>query len=552
MAETEAPQLSLDAVGALSSSVPSQNIEPDRLNDGEEHPRGFRLVVVFTSLMLSILLVALDSTIIATAIPRITDEFHSLDQVGWYGSAYFLTNASLQSVWGKAYTYFDLKPTFIVGISLFEVGTLICAASPSSAVFILGRAVAGFGGGALGSGAFTIVALIAPPRKRAMYIGCMGATYGIASVIGPILGGIFTQYVTWRWCFWINLPIGGLASAMIVCFFQAPPSQRPAASKREQIYQMDLPGAFALLGSLVCYLLAMRWGGVSYPWDAAPVVGTLIGFGLLAIVFSVVEWRSGDLAMVQTRFFKNSEITLNQIYMFFLDGTYFPAVYFLSIQFQAIQGLSAARAGIQLIPLALCVSFGTIVANTCISKFGYPSIWLALGPVLATLGSVLIYLFGASASTSEWIGFQVVLGFGIGFALQTPISINQSLVAPSDIPSIVSITLFFEILGACIMVSAAQAAFANKLVSTLAITSPSIDPLTVVEAGAGQLGSLFRPNELTAILDAYQQGLDVAYALFTACGSLSTITSIIIVYQEWRKARSKCNKVETVTTEKRE
>ena len=174
-----------------------QEVEPPRQNSGnntpptaqDELPHGFRLFIIFAALVCGILLVALDSTIIATAIPRITDEFHSLDQVGWYGSAYFLTNAAFQSMWGKAYTYFDLKSTFNVGIGLFEVGTLICALSQNSTTFIAGRAMAGFGGAALGSGAFTIVAAISTPRKRAMYIGFMGATYGVASVIGPVIGG---------------------------------------------------------------------------------------------------------------------------------------------------------------------------------------------------------------------------------------------------------------------------------------------------------------------------------------------------------------------------
>ena len=518
-----------------SIDVATERTEHDRLDNQAHLPHGIHLVVIFASLVLSILLVALDFTIIATAIPRITDEFHSLDQVGWYGSAYFLTNSAFQSCWGKAYTYCDLKRTFVFGISLFEIGTLVCATAPSSTVFILGRAFAGFGGAALGTGAFTIVAAIAPPRKRAMYIGFMGATYGIASVIGPILGGIFTEYVTWRWCFWINLPIGGLASSMVLFFFKAPPRHVPAATKLEQFLQMDLVGASPLLGSLVCYLMAMRWGGVTFSWTSGPVLGTLITFVALAVVFVAIEWRSKSWAMMQVRFFKQSEIVLNLVYMYFLSGLYMPAIYFLSIQFQAIGNASPAQAGIQLIPLALCVSIGTIVANTCITKFGHSGIWLVSGPLLALVGSVPVYAFGSRASKGDWIGFQIVLGFGIGFALQTPISINQSLVEANDIAIIISMTLFFEEMGSCMMVSAAQSAFSNKLVSTLASGDSGIDPLTVINAGASQLRSLFQAQDLHAILEAYQEGLNVTYALFLACGAVTTAVSLVIVGQEMRR-----------------
>ena len=544
--KSEAPELPPPPETTRNSNL----IREDDAGNEANLPHGFRLVVIFTSLVLSIALVALDFTIVATAIPRITDEFHSLDQVGWYGSSYFLTNCALQAMWGKAYSYFDLQRVFVLGIAIFEVGTLICATSQSSEVFILGRAVAGFGGAALGSGAFTIVAAIATPRKRAMYIGFMGSVYGVASVVGPILGGVFTEFVTWRWCFWINLPVGGLASTMVLFFFQSPPREVPAATRLEQVRQMDLLGAAPLLASLVCYLLPMRWGGVAFAWGSPQVLGTLIGAGVLGVSFIGLEWWSGEWAMLQTRFFKQGEIVLNFLYMYFLSGLYMPAIYFLSIQFQAIGNETPARAGIQLIPLALCVSFGTIVANTCITKYGYPSIWLVSGPVLATAGAAAILACAPNASTAEWIGFQVVLGFGVGFSLQTPISLNQSLVETKDIAIIVAMTLFFEEMGACMLVSAAQAAFSNKLVSVLAAHDPSIDPLTVVEAGASQLRNLFNPQELEVILAAYQEGLTITYALFLTCGGITTALSLTIARKEVQSFCQRRRKQKSPTDEK--
>jgi hypothetical protein len=169
-------------------------------SEEREYPAAFRLAMIIVALALSIFLVAIDMTIVATAIPRITDQFHSLDQVGWYGSAFFLTIASFQSTWGKAYKYFPLKSSFLISIMIFEIGSLVCAVARNSTTLIVGRAIAGAGGAGIASGAYTIIAFSAPPKQRPAFTGILGASYGIASVIGPLLGGVFTDKLTWRWC----------------------------------------------------------------------------------------------------------------------------------------------------------------------------------------------------------------------------------------------------------------------------------------------------------------------------------------------------------------
>lgn len=166
------------------------------------YPGPAKLFPILLAVVLSIFLVALDMTIVATAIPRITDEFQSLNDVGWYGSAFFLTVAAFQSTWGKAYKYFDLKWTFMVAIFIFEVGSLICGVAPNSTALIVGRAIAGAGGAGIASGAYTILAFAVEPARVAAFTGILGATYAVASVVGPLLGGVFTDNVSWRWCFY--------------------------------------------------------------------------------------------------------------------------------------------------------------------------------------------------------------------------------------------------------------------------------------------------------------------------------------------------------------
>jgi MFS family permease len=190
------------------SPPPKSEDEPSS-GDDIEYPSGFTLAIIIAALMLAIFLISLDTTIISTAIPRITDDFHTVTDIGWYGSAFFLTLASFQGSWGKIYRHFPLKYSFTASVALFEVGSLICAVAQNSVTLIVGRAIAGMGAAGISSGSYTILAFSARPERRAVMTGTIGASFAVASVAGPLIGGAFTQNSTWRWCFWVNLPLGG-------------------------------------------------------------------------------------------------------------------------------------------------------------------------------------------------------------------------------------------------------------------------------------------------------------------------------------------------------
>lgn len=290
-----------DLVATPSRATEASSTGEDGEDDESKYPKALPLTLLTLGLCLSTFVVALDNTIIATAIPKITTVFDSLNDVGWYGSSYLLTTTSLQPSFGKVYTYFNIKWTYIVALLIFELGSVLCAAAVNSTMLIVGRAVAGVGAAALFSGAMTIIGFSVPLRKRALYIAVLASMFGISSVVGPILGGAFTDRLSWRWCFWINLPIGGIAIATVLFLFKNPERKHSKLTTRQKIGEIDLLGAFCLICSIVCLLLALQWGGSVYPWKDSKVWGCFLGFGLLILLFCYLQFKRGDRATIPPR-----------------------------------------------------------------------------------------------------------------------------------------------------------------------------------------------------------------------------------------------------------
>lgn len=314
----------------------SQN--SDQQESEPQYPGPLKLTLIIISLNLAMFLVGLDNTIISSAIPKITDQFHALDDVGWYASAYLLTNCAFQLIWGKLFTFYVVKRVYLTALFIFELGSLICAMAPSSTALIVGRAIAGVGGGGVGNGSFLLIAHCVPPRQRPAFIGMMGSMYGIASIAGPLMGGAFTDNISWRWCFYINLPLGVLP-AVIITFFIAPfrGSKKGEVSFLNQLKQMDLPGTACLLPGVICLLLALQWGGSTYPWKNGRIIALFVLAGLLFIAFIVIQYISGDRATVPGRVFSNRNIWGSALFGSCVTAGFFLLLYYVSTKFQSNQ-----------------------------------------------------------------------------------------------------------------------------------------------------------------------------------------------------------------------
>ncbi|CCD42391.1 Bcmfs1, multidrug efflux transporter [Botrytis cinerea T4] len=329
----------------LKKTKSAADIQQEELNrvhtsaEGVEYPTGVKLQLISLALCLSVFLMALDNSIIATAIPKITDQFHSLNDVGWYGSAYLLTTASFQLLFGKFYSYFSIKWVYLVAIAIFELGSLICGVAPNSIALIIGRAIAGLGSAGIFSGALIIVAYSVPLVKRPMYTGLIGAMYGIASVAGPLLGGVFTDKATWRWCFLINLPIGAVTVLVILIFFKAPDREAVAVLPwSERIKEFDLLGTAFFIPAIICLLLALQWGGTKYPWGNGRIIALFVLFGVLIGIFIAIQFWKGDSATVPPSIMKKRSMWSAAWFSFCLGSYFLLLIYYLPIWVPSGQG----------------------------------------------------------------------------------------------------------------------------------------------------------------------------------------------------------------------
>lgn len=229
-----------------------------------EYPTGARLALVLSSVYISLFLVSLDRLIVTTAIPAITNEFDSLPDVGWYGAAYLLTSCAFQLLFGKLYSFYPIRAVYAISVLLFEVGSAICGAAPNSIALIIGRAIQGVGSAGIFAGGIVVIVFAVPLHRRPFFQGLGGAVFGVSSILGPLVGGAFTSNVTWRWCFFINLPFGAVALAIIVFLLRIPDREETKLPTKAKLSQLDAAGTFALIPSVVSILLALEWGGLTY------------------------------------------------------------------------------------------------------------------------------------------------------------------------------------------------------------------------------------------------------------------------------------------------
>ncbi|KAL1891380.1 hypothetical protein Sste5346_007643 [Sporothrix stenoceras] len=504
-------------------------------------PKSIKFWMILLSNFLALFLVALDRTIVATAVPRITDDFHSLGDIGWYASAYMLTTAASQLLFGRIYKFYSMKWTFLICVVVFEIGSAICGAAPTSAIFIVGRAVAGTASAGIFSGCMLIMVPMIPLHKRPMFQGLFGVVFGMASVIGPLIGGAFTSSkLTWRWCFYINLPVGAFTLLFMIFFWNPPPRPSPPGQGPPKkvtffthVKRLDPLGTALFLPGIVSLLLALEWGGSTYPWNSWRIIPLFILFGALMIAFAVVQVMLPETATLPPRVILQRSVLSGALFTFFLSASMLMLVYYVPIWFQTAKMVNPLRSGVYTIPLVLSLVVSSIGSGIFTQKIGYYVPSMILAPVIMSVGEGLMSTFTPSTPSSHWIAFQFVAGFGLGFGMQIGNLAAQTVLKPEDISTGVAIMFFVQQLGGAVFTTVGQTILSNLLVGQLKDV-PGIDANAIVKVGATELADVVPPQFLPLVIDAYNYACT---RIFLTSMGLAFASLVSAFFMEWRSIK---------------
>ncbi|KAF8962048.1 hypothetical protein BGZ46_001232, partial [Entomortierella lignicola] len=412
------------------SITESSKSEPQDTN-GETTTLPFKeLIVVFIGLMLGVFLASLDQTIVSVCTTKIANDFHSLNDIPWVGTAYLLTSTSFQPLYGRFSDIFGRKTTFLFGITVFLIGSALCGAAQNMTWMIIARGIAGIGSGGIMSMVMIIITDIVSLRERGKYQGMIGAAFGFSSVIGPLLGGVLSDKASWRWAFFINLPIGAITIFTVVKVLHLP---HTSGSFKEKIKRIDFLGSIALIAGLVMVLLPLNWGGSTYAWNSPLVIGLFCAGGAVLGIFCLIEWKQASEPIIPFRLFKSRTNSAVFATSLFLGMGFFGVMFFLPLYYQIVHKETATQAGLEMLPLIVGLLIASIGSGVLISKTGYyrPFIWVGLA--IATVGCGLLTLLSVDSSRGVEIAYLFIVGLGVGFCMQTVALAIQSSVEPKDI-----------------------------------------------------------------------------------------------------------------------
>ncbi|RYN30694.1 hypothetical protein AA0112_g6701 [Alternaria arborescens] len=510
--------------------------------DGE-HPQRTKLQIflIMLSLAVAVLLVALDITIVTTALPTISAEFNSASGYTWIGSAYLIAQSAATPIWGKISDIFGRKPILLLTNAIFFVGSLLAGVSVNMDMLIASRVIQGIGGGGLITLVNIAISDLFSVRDRGQYFGIIGGVWALASSLGPVVGGLFTQKVSWRWCFYINLPFDGVAFLILLFFLDV---KTPRTPLREGLKAVDWLGSLTMVGGVVMLLLGLEFGGISHPWDSATVL-CLIIFGAVVIgIFFLIEWRIAPYPLMPLDLFSKRSNLAALATCFFHAFVFISGNYFLPLYFQAVLGATPILSGVYLLPTALSLSFLSAFTGVFIKKTGQylPMIWF--GMILMTLGFGLFIDFDVNTSWAKIIVFQIIAGIGVGPNFQSPLIALQSLVPVIDADMIASKKRdiatatatfgFTRNLGSAISVVVGGVVFNNEMKSKQPQLATSLGPETAARFGGGSAGAnvgLIQslPDEQKAVArKAFADSLSTMWILYVAFAVVGLAVSLLI------------------------
>ncbi|MEO6536150.1 MAG: MDR family MFS transporter [Candidatus Paceibacterota bacterium] len=470
-------------------------MNPETQTSETAEERHKSILVVMGALMITMLLAALDQTIVSTALPTIANDFGALNELSWVVTSYLIASAVVTPLYGKFSDIFGRKLMLSIAVIIFLVGSILSGLSGSMIQLIIFRGIQGIGAGGLMSLVFATIGDVVPARDRGRYQGLIGAVFGVSSVVGPLLGGFFTDNLSWRWIFYINVPLGLIALAAIATRLHVP------VQKRE--HSIDYFGALLLSASVICLLLASVWGGSTYSWGSVQILWLLWGGVFLG--YSFIWWESrAKEPIMPLHLFKDSIFTVSSLLSFISGLAMFAAIIYLPEYMQVVRGYSATKSGLLMLPLVAGLLIASVTSGRLISKTGKYRFYPIFGTVITGIG--LFLMSGLDPNTSQWLlsFWMLVTGIGIGSFMQVMTLAVQNSVEYKDLGTATALVTFFRSMGSSFGTSIFGAILASRFVAHLTANTPNA-------AHVGSSGA----NAINTLRTLPPEAAHVAYAAFT-------------------------------------
>ncbi|KAF3384879.1 Efflux pump roqT [Penicillium rolfsii] len=521
---------------ASAPAIEAFNLES---NSGTEpnYPKGTEFWFTLLAICVILVLGGLDVNIVATAVPSITDHFHTVADVGWYSSAFRLCTCAFQFGFAKLYQLFSIKLVFLTSVVIFLIGSLLCATAASSMMFVVGRAVTGLGFAGNLAGCFAVAVQIIPLDKRPMYVGLMTCIESLAIIAAPIVGGALTQSAGWRWCFWINLPIGALALAALVFLLSDPPNrQENNLTLAQKVRAVDPVSNFLFIPSLTALFIALSWAGTKYPWSDGKVIGSFVVFGVLLIAFILNQYRRGESAALPFRIIKSRNVIAGFIYTTCTNSMTNVLEWYLPTYYQVVQSRIPSESGYLMIPILLGMMLGLFLHGIGTSAFGYYAPFMIFGSICMPIAAGLMTTYSPDISLAKVIFYSGFAGFGGGIGFQGSQTAVQATLSAADVNLGIGVILFGQSMGPAVFIAIAQVIFTNELSSTLKKIIPGLTPEDIAYHGLGEIRNLVPAQQWDEAVIGIDRSVVRTWYLTVALACTTIVGSLLI---EWRSVKQK-------------